>query len=146
MATNSIKDTDMGYAALAKGLKQLTAVPVGLKVGVLESAGAEMVKIAAINENGGGNVPARPFLGNTWDKNRSAYEKRVSDICMNPEEDVAKKLEKLGADMVKDVKATIQAGVKPDNAPSTLRRKTGSTPLINRGGLLNSISYKVGKR
>lgn len=146
MASNTITDKDMGYAALAEGLRRLVAVPLELDVGVLDSAGADLVKIAAINELGGGDVPARPFLGNTWKANGSKYSDAAAKILSKPEDDVEKALAKLGADMVRDVQRTIQSGVSPANSASTLRRKQGSTPLINTGRLLKSISYRVGKR
>lgn len=145
----SVTDKDMGYKALGQCLRAFADAPVDVDAGVLESAGSTMVKIAVINEKGGGHVPARPFMGQTWEKNRRKYETRVVDACYKPEEGAAKilaKLSQLGAEMVNDIRSTIDAGMKPANAPSTLRHKKGSTPLVDSGGLRNSIAFRVGKR
>jgi len=49
----------------------------------------------------------------------------------------------LGRDACKDY---IAGGVPPPNAPSTIRRKGSSLPLVDTGSMMNSITYAVRKK
>lgn len=145
----SVTDTDMGYAMLSQCLRSFADSPVDVDAGVLASAGSTLVKIAVINEKGGGHVPSRPFMGNTWEKNKRKYDQRLMEAVYRLEigrSKIEAKLSQLGADMVRDIQETIDAGVNPPNAASTLRYKKGSTPLVDSGKLRNSIAFRVGKR
>lgn len=105
-------------------------------------------------------IPARSFIGSTFDKQRKEYEKavinglkKVVDRKLNPKQ----LLGLIGLKMVADVKNAITqgAGILPPNAPSTFRRKlkkgarSGSSSkepprvLVDEGLLVGSITHVV---
>jgi hypothetical protein len=43
-----------------------------------------------------------------------------------------------------DIKATIRAGLQPENSPQVIAEKGSSIPLIDTGHLINSIGYYAG--
>lgn len=105
-------------------------------------------------------VPARSFIGSTFDANRVAYEKAVVNglrQVFSRKLTAKRLLGLLGLKMVADIKKhiTTGAGIGPPNAPSTLRRKLRKGPrsgsnstepprvLVDDGALLNSLSHIV---
>lgn len=101
--------------------------------------------VAAINEFGLG-VPARPFMRLTFEQRAGdlqklgrGLEQRVLQGSMT----VTNALLIMGADAVGKVRATIDSGVAPPNAPSTIARKGSSKPLVNFGQLKGSITSEV---
>ena len=52
-------------------------------------------------------------------------------------------LENIGTFVVKRIKSTIKNGNFTPNKESTLKRKKGSSPLVDTGSLINSISYMI---
>ena len=99
------------------------------------------------------NVPARPALKPAL-KDREVQRKIASlmrrgmaaalltgnrDAC----ERMYEKAGMLGRDAVKNY---IRQGIPPPNSPATVARKGSSTPLIDTGSMLNSITYEVRKK
>ena len=52
-------------------------------------------------------------------------------------------LRKLGIKAKGDIQAEIVALQTPPNAPSTIRQKGSSNPLIDQGELLGAVTYKI---
>lgn len=130
-----------------------------LKAGVLEDAtnirtGMRVAEYAAYNEFGTSTIPSRPFLRNT-------YAAKGEEWLANLGKALAAKrgpraaLQLVGMRMQDDIVQTIQKGVPPANAESTIKRKRkditgtggGGTyspgPLIDTGSLIRSIQYEV---
>lgn len=94
-------------------------------------------------------IPERSFLRSTFDRHRNKYINtlenqagRVIDGTATP----AQAIGTVGELHLADVRNAINAGISPPNAPSTVARKGGSTPLIASGTFKNSITVKVSKR
>jgi hypothetical protein len=139
-----------------KAINQMLAAHRGapvVAVGVLGSKastahgseGLTTADVAAVNEFGLG-VPERPFM-------RQTFEQRLVDIqklARGLEQRVLQKtmtvdgaLQVMGAAAVGYVRATIDSGVEPGNAPSTIKQKGSSKTLVNTGQLKGSISSEV---
>ena len=99
------------------------------------------------------NVPARPALKPAL-RDRDVQSKIAAlmtrgmtaalltgnkDLC----EQMYEKAGMLGRDAVKKY---IVDGIPPPNSPETVARKGSSTPLIDKGSMLNSITYEVRKK
>jgi len=141
----------MGYKKLTRMLRKLGRT---LTVGIHEDAGNHdggdltVAGIGSVHEFGSGNVPARPFLRPTFDTNQNKYVRNLSRALGK---DVDKKrqpdrtLNALGASIVADVQGAIRSRIPPPLAESTVAQKGSSTPLIDSGQLINSITHKVRK-
>lgn len=91
-------------------------------------------------------IPERSFLRSTFkEKGKEWSELAIKGIHKQiaSNGDIGVVLSIVGAKMMGDVRAKIQSGISPANAPSTIRQKKSSKPLINSGNLVNSITYEV---
>jgi phage gpG-like protein len=71
--------------------------------------------------------------------------KRLREFNAEAQKDLENQLGLVGQQVVSDVKGRILEGegIPPPNAPSTVRRKGSSRPLVDTGQLLNSLTYQV---
>ena len=145
-----VRDTDRGYKALVDRVYAIRKPKIS--VGITETSGAAMdgnltvLDIAIINEFGLGNVPERSFLRAWFDENEPRTRQMVvammtSVIAGKRTKEQAIKL--LALRFVAEIQARIVAGIAPANAPSTIKAKGSSTPLIDKGILRSSISFRI---
>jgi hypothetical protein len=132
-----------------------------VRVGVLESKGGStgvegaeisLAELAAIHEYGapGAGIPARSFLRETFQGSggREALVNFLAKLAkgvISERVEVEKALDMLGAWAVAAIKNRIKAHIDPPNAPATIAAKGSSTPLVDTGQLINSITWEVGK-
>ena len=105
-------------------------------------------QVSLWNHQGTQDAPARPFLSIYVDENRDKIIKQYSSAMARVTfagENEREALGKLGKAYVRGIQTRIRKGVLPRNKQSTLRQKEGSTPLIDTGVLINSISWDVEK-
>jgi len=91
-------------------------------------------------------IPQRSFLRKTVIDHRDKYQKRATKILGQiaaGRQEVYTGLSLMGLLIEGDTKRTISKGVSPPNAPSTIRRKKSSKPLIDTGRLRQSITHEV---
>jgi phage gpG-like protein len=131
-----------------------------------QGSGLSNVELAIIMEFGSGPIPARPFIGGTFEKQRPKYEALAAKMAEALYEGrkgwtVERALGTLGLVMATDMKLGITqgSGIPPPNAPSTLARKANKAkrprgligpmpsprPLVDSGQLSGSITYAVVK-
>lgn len=148
------KDKDLGWKKIAAEIRTLNGKR--MSIGVLGNApqhpsGVNMADIATWNEfgtkrpDGSVHVPARSFLRSTFDEKLLSYERFMSRNLgsLGTKFSGAQLLELLGMKMTSDIKRTIVKLREPQNAPSTIRQKKSSNPLIDKGRLRQSIDYEV---
>lgn len=153
MTTGKVIDQDLGWNKLRGELRRSRehrVVSVGIQG---EEAGEDHegltnVELAAIHEWGtrDGHVPERSFIRSTIDENSAKYHdlaKRLLSMVIDGKKTTFEALSLLGLRVVADIRRTIQRGIPPPNAESTIRQKHSSKPLIDKGQLINSITYKV---
>jgi len=150
---SKIIDKDKGYTAL---MKRLGADQPRVKVGVFGDAasavkdeGGEAITIGAlaeIFEFGLGNNPERSWLRGYVDENNSRISLMINRLAqqvysgkLSPEA----ALRLLGAKLVGEIQQRISAGIAPENAESTVKRKGSSVPLIDTGQFRGSITNEV---
>ena len=123
----------------------LVGVPKG--AGVYED-GLTIATIAAVNEFGSadGRIPERPFLRTAVEEGAHEYlslvEKEMPDIAEG-KHPMSRLLNRLGIMAVGHVQKKIVEGPFTPNAPSTIRAKGSSSPLIDTGALRQSINYVI---
>lgn len=156
--TVKIIDKDKGFKALVDVMKRSKK---SLAVGLPGSVGAEkldgeltLAGLATVLEFGTDKAGAshnvyihpRPFLSGTIDQNMQHYKqvaRQVTDAVLVGEYPIEHAMGILGEQIVSDIKKNIIAGIPPGNQESTIRAKGSSTPLIDTGHLLDSITYEV---
>jgi hypothetical protein len=162
-AVGKVIDTDLGWDALMTTLTRLNGKAPGIEAGVIGSAamqphpssarGETIGEIAHKHEFGVG-VPERSFLRATFEANKREYQGLLARGLMDEliasirarrayDPQSASAMKRLALRMEGDVKQRIARGVPPPNAPSTIRRKGSSTPLIDSGMLRQSIGAVV---
>ncbi|MCP4481413.1 MAG: hypothetical protein GY817_01105 [bacterium] len=125
--------------------------PISLKAG-LKAYNSNKMRTGLIK------IPARSFLGTTYDKKHKEWIEMNKKLFWNIItarysksfiSGISKALGIMGQTIVKDIRKTIRAGIEPPNKESTLRAKMKKgkgkktpKPLIDTGRMINSISYK----
>ncbi len=149
-----LSDRDRGFAELMKVVAE-SAGGAYVKVGVLgdeRPAGSNLstAEIAAVNEFGttDGRIPERPAFRSTFEEQREHLTEDARRLILgwiDGKISIKVGLEAMGAKLVAAVrkKITSGAGVPPPNAPSTIRAKGSSRPLVDTGHMINSITSAV---
>lgn len=134
-----VRDEDTGLAAL---LKMAGRGDIEVEVGILDSAGA--AEVAAYQEFGTADIPARPFIAPTFDENEGAYVDALArgfDNVVEGGSTPERELLKIGARVAGDIKRKITDVSSPPNAPSTVKKKGSSNPLIDTGTMRNAVGF-----
>jgi hypothetical protein len=154
-AQRRVKVIDRGWNRLVKNL--VRSPNVRSKVGV-QGSEAEVARtggltnagLAAVHEFGSParGIPERSFLRSTFDEKQKGYQKELDRIAGMVLDGAALEGEMrlLGETYRSDIIGKIHSSIPPPLSPETIERKGGeSTPLIDTGQLLNSISVVIEK-
>ncbi len=156
-----VKVVDRGLNDLIKRYRGLTKnqeARVGVQGkeardrGTRLAGGPTNVELFTIHEFGApkAGIPARSSLRAVADSNEKRYQRMLADevqTAFKRKSDVRKALLKVGETFRADVISAIKAGIPPPNTPATLARKKGeTTPLIDTGSMIGSLSVYVGPR
>lgn len=147
----SVKVTDKVTAdgkKLQKILKELAdkEVRVGFQQGkATEEDGTDICDIAAWNELGTVNMPSRPFLRMSVDDNSDKINsfmsaQKRSIINGEPADRILKKIGIFQKDLIQE---KITEGSFAPNAPSTIKAKGSSKPLIDTGRMRQSVNFEI---
>jgi len=155
----TVEDRDHGYKDLLELVDDLKRRKMHVAVGVLDGSGEipdegiSVAGLATVHEFGawaGKNrkvwVPERAPIRKTLDEaeNRiNVAATRVLTKAARGDISVEAALGTLGEFVTSQIRRTIQRGVEPPNAESTIARKKSSKPLIDTGLLLRSYTYQV---
>lgn len=128
-----------------------------MRVGVLASSGGAsagegvtILEIAVIHEFGAprAGIPQRSFIRGTVELKNTEINRLIGKLTRRMvrsegRETPADMLEILGAWVASEIKKRIRDGIPPALKPETVEAKGSSTPLIDTGRLLNSITWEV---
>lgn len=146
-----VKDDKREQQRLAKLLTKMANAP-HVAVGVLQDEkrddGFSMVDLAVVHEYGSkdGRITQRSFIGSTCDEKRQDHAKLMSQLQQKyfaGKLTMTQALITLGEVVSKDMVQTINRGIEPKLAETTIRRKKSSKALIDTGRLKGSITYEV---
>lgn len=150
--TAKVQDVDRGYRALMQRLQAAAkgkAVTVGIhdgEGGAPEPGGDWTVADVASAAEYGLGQPERSWLRGWCDENDALVQDtmlRLGISIVRGQNDVDSALDKAGLFFVASMQSRIRGGIAPGNAPSTIRQKGSSTPLIATGQFVSSITHKV---
>ena len=128
------------------GFQEGTVTKTQVKGNRKKEGGKSMAQIAAENEYGIGNIPARPFMRTSFDENRdriSAFIANEYNKIIDDESTISKSLNKIGLFGVDLIQVKIRAIKTPPNSPRTIALKGSSKPLIDFGQMVQSVRHKV---
>lgn len=147
----TVTERDRGWNKLIRAMKRgdvsarvgIVGGPAGQSHGSLNNA-----SLGAVHEFGTRRVPERSFLRATVDEQRTQVETQLARVVREfyGTQDRARLTRGLGrvaAKVTADVKKKIVGSIPPPNAPATVARKGSSTPLVDTGQLVNTISWDV---
>ena len=159
-----VVDRDKGWRRLQALAKSLASDDVHVRVGVLDDgrAGSEVRdegittgQLAVAMEFGTATIPARSWVGLTFDRARAEVQSDMQRLLWSVVEGkitVDKALNVLGAKYSAEVKNTVAQGeqIQPPNAPNTLGRKLARTregaangvrTLIDTGRMIGAVTW-----
>ena len=131
-------------------LEKLTKleVAVGYTADQTYNDGTSLAEVAAYNELGSSTTPPRPFIKQTLEDKEDEIDAMKKDASQAVENGMSAEnvLKEIGV----KVKGIIQEGIVDGdwepNAPSTIKRKGSSQPLIDTGHMRQSVNYVVRNR
>ena len=149
MAKVTVKVQQRGGKKLRRLLREAGKGGVsGVKVGFFSTAkyedGTPVAAVAAWNEFGTETIPERPFFRNALAESERSVG-RVLQAGLDTKKMVVDEqlAGRVGAHVQGQIQESITALKEPPNAPSTVRAKGSSDPLMDTGTLRNSVSWEV---
>lgn len=110
--------------------------------------GTSLAQVAAYNEYGGSDQPARPFMKQSFEN----HEDQLKNFCEQANKTISTggtaraALERLGVNVRGLVQEEIVSGGFEANAESTIRKKGSAQPLIDSSFMRQSVNYKIKPR
>lgn len=145
-----------GLAGLAARIRSAGRADLRVKVGLPTGSspypdGTSVIMVGIEQEFGSenGRIPERSFLRSTMRRKAPEHRRLIQQLARSVhrgDRDPEDALALLGMTAADNVQQTIQDGVPPPNAPSTVRRKGSSHTLIDTGHLIQSITYQRVRR
>ncbi|MBR3973003.1 MAG: hypothetical protein IKJ99_03485 [Oscillospiraceae bacterium] len=124
-------------------------VQVGFQAGdATYENGADICEIAAYNEYGGSDRPARPFMKQSFEN----HEDELKAACNQVNKAIGQggtaeaALKRLGVTAKGLVQDEIVNGGFAANAPSTIAKKKSATPLIDSSTMRGHVNYQIKPR
>lgn len=141
---------DLGEREIMRLYRELGKTEIN--IGVLSSAGQDMVNIAVWNHfgtkrRGKRHIPERPFMAMVFDEKAGMIKDRLALSVKNIKHrgQIHRELSKVGLYVQSLIQKSITLFDDPPNAPYTIKQKGADNPLIDTGRLRASISYEIRK-
>lgn len=130
-----------------EALKAILKAPPQAEVGI-PASDPENAQKGRWNEFGTETAPARSFLVATANLYRRVYAGGITSgvalaIRSGKAAEATKGVKMCAQLYHRDILRRIDAGIRPPNAPSTLARKSGATPLIDTGAMRRAIMWRM---
>lgn len=150
---SKIIDIDHGWKELEKTFETLVERNSYVKAGVVgekaeeEHDGITNAELALIQEFGTPTIPSRPWIGGAFERNKGKYQtmlaKGLEKVYSN-KLTVERLLGLMGVELSSDIKRGVMSedNLAP-NAPSTIRKKGSSKPLIDSNRMVGSVTHEV---
>lgn len=146
-----MKMTAIKSAKSEKDLKNLAGKTPFLELGFFETArytnGDFVAQVAARNEFGTLTIPPRPFFRNVID-NEKVRARWSKQLALNiPRIGFKGALKIVGEEGAGEITKSINGayGEFVEDAPSTIKAKKSSQPLVDTGFMRESVDFKVGE-
>ena len=123
-------------------------VAVGFQDGSSYENGATVMEVAAYNEFGSSDTPARPFMKQSFESHGDELQAACDEVnrTLANGGNTQQALEKLGVMAKGLIQEEIASGNFAPNAASTIAKKGSDKPLIDTGNMRQSVNYVVIRR
>jgi hypothetical protein len=132
------------HKTLPKSISGPRRVKIGFPAG---KADGGVISRAVWNNFGTSRgIPERPFMQNSVRANQGKYRQALKTSAakiLRGESSLQIVMQKLGVVGQGDIQAEITALMTPPNAPSTIRQKGSSKPLIDTGEMRSAVTFQV---
>lgn len=145
--THKLDDSKMKHIFNELEKLKKSYVIIGIQEGNKEIEGLLVSQYMFWNEFGTKYIPERPFMRNWFDSNLNQIKNFIKNLytkVLDGKITANRALNLLGQYAQDGIRKSILNTTTPPNAPSTIKRKKSSHPLIDTGQALNSIHYKIG--
>lgn len=110
--------------------------------------GTDLVDVAAYNEYGSSDTPARPFMKQSFENHEAELQKACDQVnaelsCGGTAEGALKTLGVFAKALVQE--EIVEGSFEP-NKPSTIKKKGSDRPLVDTGTMRQSVNYVIKKR
>ena len=135
------------YFAELKKLAE-SEIQVGFQSDQTYEDGTSLAEIAACNELGTSDTPARPFMRKSFENHESELKAACDDAntLLSNGGTAEQALNQIGVFCRGLVQEEIVEGDFAPNAPSTIKKKGSEQPLIDTGYMRQSVNYVVKRR
>lgn len=143
-----VREIDRGWRKIEREVKALSrrSVKVGIRAGKVND-GVDVVDIAAFNEFGTFEIPARPFMRRTADRAHPDLNRftRGQLLQLYSGGSAAQLLSRTGLFYQNRMQETVRTAYTwaVPNSAVTVTAKGSNKPLIDDGVMLASIDYQV---
>lgn len=144
--TGKVIQRDRGLNRIMRDTKALdkSHTKVGVQMGDVTEEGLYLAQIGAWNEWGTPTIPERPHHRLTFTENIKKAQNLGAKLYKSVQENKRspkQALGVLGEWYLSSLKHTIVTLKNPPNAPSTIKKKKSSNPLIDTSEYLNSMQH-----
>ena len=123
-------------------------IEVGFQGDETYDDGTSLAEVAAYNELGSSDTPARPFMRQSFENHESELKAACDDAntLLSNGGTAEQALNQIGIICRGLVQEEIVEGYFAPNAPSTIKKKGSDQPLIDTGYMRQSVNYVVKRR
>lgn len=122
-------------------------VQVGFQGDQTYEDGTSLAEVAAYNELGTSDTPARPFMRQSFENHEKELQAACDRVCqaIASGKTAEEALDELGVFLKGLVQMEIVNGEFAPNAASTIRQKGSDQPLIDTAHMRQSVNYVIKK-
>lgn len=123
-------------------------VQVGFQGDEAYEDGTSVSEIAAYNEFGTSNIPARPFMKQSFENHESELQAACDQVnkAIAQGRSAEQSLETLGVIVKGIVQQEIVEGGFAANSPATIKKKGSERPLIDTSHMRQSVNFVIKSR
>jgi hypothetical protein len=150
---NGVKVIDRGWNKILKRVQAHAASGAHVVVGIpkgnnktYQGTQVGIAEVAAWNHWGTSQIPARPFISGPVKANEMrirALQARLMKGFVEGKISEKVALTLLGTEVLNLILTAINSGFPPPNAPSTIKNKKSSQPLIDTGQLKGALTMEL---
>lgn len=110
--------------------------------------GTDLIDVAAFNEFGTSDIPARPFMRQSFESHEDKLEAagRRANNALARGDSVEQVLKRTGVAAKGLIQKEIREGEFVPNKPSTVSKKGSDQPLIDTGHMRQSVQYVIKRK
>jgi hypothetical protein len=136
-------DMDRAFRKIGDSIGKAREVRVGFLEGATYPDGTSVAEIAAIQNFGATDIPARPFFSDMIANRSPEWGDRFAKVLRLCDYDTDVALARMGEGIAGQLRRSITDTNAPPLAPSTIARKGFDKPLVDTGHMLASVDKEV---